>query len=169
MVVAGPLGDAESVGDAEPVGGAELDGAGVGEADGVGVAGLDGAGDGDGAVEPEPEPEPEPELEPELEPEPEPEPEPDGGRVIRFVEGVAEIHGTLGAPNAGGELWACGFDLTVTSGRTDGAGAAAYGVAPAAVAVPPACGLRTAEPNMAPPANTARTATPAASARVLRR
>ena len=47
---------------------------------------------------------------------------------------VAVTHGTLGAANAGGELWEWGFDLTVTSGKTDGAGAAAYGVAPAGVA-----------------------------------
>ena len=96
------------------------DGAGVGVTDGVGVAELDGAGDGDGdgddcrggAVEPD-----------------------DGReRAIGPVGVVAVTHGTLGAANAGGELWEWGFDLTVTSGKTDGAGAAAYGVAPAGVA-----------------------------------
>jgi len=148
-VLAWALGDAEPVGDAEAVGDAELDGAGVGEADGVAVAGLDGAGVGDGdagggAVEP------------------------DFGWewAMMPVGGVAVIHGTLGEANAGGELGAWGFDLTVTSGKTDGAGAAEYGVAPAAVAESPGCGWSTAEPNMAPPANTARTATPTARARV---
>jgi len=153
-VLAGALGDAESVGDAEPVGDAELDGAGVGEAGGVGVGELDGAGVGDGdaaagggAVAP------------------------DFGRerAMGPVGAVAVIHGTLGEANAGGELWAWGFDFTVTSGKTDGAGAAEYGVAPAAVAESPGCGLSTAEPNMAPPANTARTATPTARAWVFRR
>jgi hypothetical protein len=139
-----------ALGDAETVGVAESDGAGVGEADGVGVAELDGAGDGDaggGAVEP------------------------DRGRerAMGAVGAVAVTHGTLGAANAGGELWACGFDLTVTSGRTDGAGAAEYGVAPAATAGCRTCGWSTAEPNAAPPANTARAATPAATARVFRR
>ena len=120
-MLAGALGGAESVGDAEPVGDAELDGAGVGEAGGVGVgvAELDGAGVGDGdaaagggAVAP------------------------DFGRerAMGAVGAVAVIHGTPGAAKAGGELWAWGFDLTVTSGRTDGAGAAEYGVAPEAVA-----------------------------------
>ncbi len=119
-MLAGALGDAEFVGDAESVGDAELDGAGVGEADGVGAAELDGAGDGDGdgdacgggAAEPD-----------------------DGReRAMEAVGAVAVIHGTPGAAKAGGELWAWGFDLTVTSGRTDGAGAAEYGVAPEAVA-----------------------------------
>jgi hypothetical protein len=50
------------------------------------------------------------------------------------VRATSAADGTLGAANAGGELWEWGFDLTVTSGKTDGAGAAAYGVAPAAVA-----------------------------------
>jgi hypothetical protein len=50
--------------------------------------------------------------------------EPDFGRewAMRPVGAVAVIHGTLGAANAGGELCAWGFDLTVTSGKTDGAG-----------------------------------------------
>ena len=115
-VLAGALGDAESVGDTEP------DGAGVGEAGdvgvGVGVAELDGAGVGDGAAAGGGAF------------------EPDFGRerAMRPVGAVAVIHGTLGAAKAGGELWAWGFDLTVTSGKTDGAGAAEYGVAPAAVA-----------------------------------
>jgi hypothetical protein len=39
-----------------------------------------------------------------------------------------------GEPNTGGEVRAWGFDLSVTSGRTDCAGAAANGVAPAALA-----------------------------------
>ena len=107
-----PVGDAEAVDDAEAVG------AGVGVADGVGVAELDGAGDGEGEDDGdagEPEPEPEPELEPDCGRE----------RAITPVGAVAETHGALGAANTGGELWAWGFDLTVTSGRTDGAGAAA--------------------------------------------
>src|SRR5262249_23705752 len=93
-VVARALGDAESVGDAEPVGDAGCGGAGGGAADGVRVAGLDGAGDGDGAAGGDAG-----------EPEPEPEPEPDCGweGPIRPVGAVAEIHGTLGAVNAGGE------------------------------------------------------------------
>jgi hypothetical protein len=138
---------------------------GDGEADGDGVGETDGAGDGDGEAggddgEPEPEPEPEPGLEPE------PEPEPAGGRerAMRPVGAVAEIHGRLGEPNTGGEVRAWGFDLTVTSGMTDCSGAAANGVAPAAVAECPACGLSTLAPNTAPPANTARAAAPAARA-----
>ena len=115
---AGALGDAESVGGAEPVGDAEPVGVGVG----VGVGVLDGAGDGEGEADG-----PEPEPEPEREPAPEPELEPDCGRerAIRLVGAVAETHGVLGEVNTGGELWAWGFDLTVTSGRTDGVGAAA--------------------------------------------
>jgi hypothetical protein len=153
-VLAGALGDVVSVGDAEAVGVTELDGAGVGEVDGVGVTELDGAGVGVGVgaagvgfVEP------------------------DFGRerAMGAVGAVAVTHGTLGEAKAGGELWAWGFDLTVTSGKTDGTGAAEYGVAPAVVAESPGCGLSTAEPNMAPPANTARTATPAARAWVFRR
>jgi hypothetical protein len=154
-VLAGAVGDADAVGVTDGVGVAELDGVGVGVTDGVGVAELDGAGDGDGdgddcrggAVEPD-----------------------DGReRAIGPVGVVAVIHGTLGPANAGGELWEWGFDLTVTSGKTDGAGAAEYGVAPAAVVWSPACGLSTAEPNTTPPANKARAATPAASARAVGR
>ena len=152
-MLAGAVGDAEAVGVTDGVGVAELDGVGVGVTDGVGVAELDGAGDGDGddwrggAVEPD-----------------------DGReRAIGPVGVVAVTHGTLGAANTGGELWAGGFDLTVTSGKTDGAGAAAYGVAPAAVVWSPACGLSTAEPKTTPPANKARAATPAARARAVGR
>jgi hypothetical protein len=152
-VLAGALGDAEAGGDAEAVGDTEPDGAGVGEVDGVGVAELDGAGVGDGAAAGGGFA------------------EPDFGweRAMGAVGAVAVAHGTLGEANAGGELWAWGFDLTVTSGKTDGAGAAEYGVAPAAVAESPGCGLSTAEPNMAPPANTARTAAPTARAWAFRR
>ena len=88
---------------------------------------------------------------------------------MRLVGVVAEIHGRLGEPNTGGEVRAWGFDLSVTSGMTDCAGAAANGVAPAAPAGCRPCGLSMPAPNTAPAANRASAATPAATAWAFRR
>jgi hypothetical protein len=128
-----------SVGEGEPVG----DGEPLGEGDGDGDPdGADGAGDGaaeGGFVDGDGEDE-----------------------AMGTVGAVAATQGMMGAASGGSEWlrrveWT-GF--TVTPGLA-GAMGAVNGCLPAATGGSGVCGFSTSAPNKAPPANTARAATPA--------
>ena len=130
-VVGVSVGEGEPVGDGEPLG----EGDGDGDPDGVGAG--DGVADG-GFVDGDGEDE-----------------------AMGTVGAVAATQGMMGAASGGSE-WPCRVEWTGFTVIPGLAGAtAANGALPAATGASGVCGFSTSAPNKAPPANTARAATPA--------